>query len=113
MSVGVAVMKYRLYEIDVIINRTLVYVPLTAILAGLFVASTALVRTLFTDLTDAGSDASIAISTLAVVALLTPLKNKLQVFVDHHFKEKRDPLGNWHKLTAEAESVLKVLDVQE
>jgi hypothetical protein len=38
-AIGVAVLKYRLYEIDIIINRTLVYVPLTAILAGLYIAS--------------------------------------------------------------------------
>jgi hypothetical protein len=110
VSVGVAVLKYHLYEIDVIINRTLVYVPLTAILAGLFVASTTLARTVFTDLTDAGSDASIAISTLAVVALLTPLKNKLQALVDRHFKEQPDPYAGVRKLSAQARSVVEVLD---
>jgi hypothetical protein len=110
IAVGIAVLKYRLYEIDVIINRTLVYVPLTAILAGLFVASTALVRTVFTDLTDAGSDAAIALSTIAVVALLTPLKNQLQALVDRHFKEQQHPLARTRKLTNEASSVVKVLD---
>jgi hypothetical protein len=109
-SLAIAILKYRLYDIDILINRTLVYVPLTAILAGLFVASTTLVRTLFTDLTDAGSDASVAASTIGVVALLTPLKNKLQALVDRYFKEQRDALANARKLAAQARSVVEVLD---
>jgi hypothetical protein len=111
VSVGIAVLKYRLYEIDVIINRTLVYVPLTAILAGLFVASTALVRTVFTDLTDAGSDMAVAASTIGVVALLTPLKNKLQSLVDGHFKEQRNALVDLRRTATEAHSVLQVMDL--
>ena len=111
ISVGIAVLKYRLYEIDVIINRTLVYVPMTAILAGLFVASTTLVRTVFTDLTDAGSDISVAASTIGVVALLTPLKNKLQSIVDRYFKEEREPLVELRRTAKEARSVLQVMDL--
>ena len=110
VSVGVAVLKYRLYDIDILINRTLVYVPLTAILAGLFVASTALVRTIFTDLTQTGTDASVAASTVAIVALLTPLKNKLQALVDRYFKEQPNPGRELARLTAETASVLQVMD---
>jgi len=111
VSVGIAVLKYRLYEIDVIINRTLVYVPLTAILAGLFVASTTLVRTVFTNLTDAGSDISVAASTIGVVAILTPLKNILQGVVDRYFKEQRHPLVDVRREATVARSVLQVMDL--
>jgi hypothetical protein len=110
VAVGIAVLKYRLYEIDVLINRTLVYVPLTAILAGLFVASTTLVRTIFTDLTRTGSDVSVAASTVAIVALLTPLKNNLQFLVDRYFKEQPDPYAGVNKLTGQAKAVIQILD---
>jgi hypothetical protein len=113
ISVGIAVLKYRLYDIDVIINRALVYVPLTAILAGLFVASTALVRTVFTDLTDTGSDMSVAASTIAIVALLTPLKNWLQALVDRHFKESPDPTRALKQLIGQGRTVVEVLDTQK
>jgi hypothetical protein len=109
-AIAIAVLKYRLYEIDLIINRTLVYVPLTALLAGLFVASTTLVRTVFTDLTDTGSDATIAISTLLVVAALTPVKNHLQAFVDKHFKDQHDGLRGLRTLTIQAQNVIRVLE---
>jgi hypothetical protein len=112
-AIGLAVLKYRLYDIDILINRTLVYVPLTAILAGVYVALTGLVRTLFTELTQAGSDAAIAISTLGVVALLTPLKNQLQTLVDRYFKEDRKPAIEVKRLTEQARSVLQVVDTEE
>jgi hypothetical protein len=93
VAVGIAVLKYRLYEINVLINRTLVYVPLTAILAGLFVASTTLIRTIFTDLTQTG-----------------PAKNKLQAFVDRYFKETSEPVRALAQLAAETSSVFSLID---
>jgi hypothetical protein len=112
ISIAIAVLRYRLYDIDLIINRTLVYVPLTGILAGLYVALTGLSRTVFTELTDSGSDAAIALSTLAVVALLTPLKNQLQSLVDRHFKEQRDPLRGLRQIATETRTVLRALDLR-
>jgi hypothetical protein len=109
----VAVLKYRLYDIDILINRTLVYVPLTAIVAGLYVALTGLFRAVFTELTDTGSDAAIAISTLAVVAVLTPLKNQLQSLVDRHFKEQQDSMAGARRLATQARSLLEVLDARQ
>lgn len=110
LAASTAILRYRLYDIDWIINRTLVYVPLTAILAGLFVAMTGLTRTVFTDLTDTGSDAATAMSTLAVVALLTPVKNQLQAFVDKRFKEQHDPHRALKELVGEALSVTRIMD---
>jgi hypothetical protein len=112
VATGIAILRHNLYDIDRIINRTLVYVPLTAILAGLFVAVTGLIRTIFTDLTDAGSDAAIAISTLTVVAVLTPVKNQLQAFVDRHFKQQHDPQKALSELVGEGRLVARVLDEQ-
>ncbi len=80
-----AVLRYRLYDIDLIINRTLVYVPLTAILAGVFAASTSLLRELFGSLLGASSGAAPVVSSVIVVALLTPVKDALQKAVDARF----------------------------
>jgi hypothetical protein len=112
VATGIAVLRYRLYDIDELINRTLVYVPLTAGLAGVFVAVTGLIRAVFTELTNTGSDAAIAFSTLLVVALLTPAKNQLQALVDRHFKEAPDPAKALRSLTDQARAILQVVDTE-
>jgi hypothetical protein len=81
-----AVLRYRLYDIDLIINRTLVYVPLTAILAGVYTASVILFRSLIVSLTGETSDAALVLSTLIIVAIISPLKDLLQNAVDQRFR---------------------------
>jgi hypothetical protein len=81
-----AVLRYRLYAIDLIINRTLVYVPLTAIVAGVNTATVVLFRNLFASLTGATSDAAVVLSTLVIVAMISPLKDILQKAVDKRFR---------------------------
>lgn len=81
-----AVLRHRLYQIDLVINRTLVYVPLTAILAGVYSASVTLFRNLLASLTGASSEAATMLSIVLIVALLTPLKNQLQRAVDDRFR---------------------------
>jgi hypothetical protein len=109
-AIAIAVLKYRLYDIDVLINRTLVYVPLTAIVIGLYTALVGVLKTLITEVTDEDTDAAVALTTLLVVAGLTPLKNQLQILVDRYFKEQRDPLPKARKVIAQAASVLQVLE---
>jgi hypothetical protein len=87
LAVGIAILKYRLYDIDLIINRTLVYVPLTAILAGVYTASIAVFQRLFSAITGEKSDAAVVLTTLIVAAAFTPIKNGLQGLVDKYFKE--------------------------
>jgi hypothetical protein len=65
----VAVLRYRLYDIDWIINRTLVYFPLTAILAGMYIAMTGVMRAVLVE--GPGSDATVALTTVIVVAMPT------------------------------------------
>jgi hypothetical protein len=110
IAIGIAILKYRLYDIELLINRTLVYVPLTAILAGLFGAVTGLLRAVFTESTGLASDVVVAASTLVVIAALTPVKNQLQVLVDRRFKEPADPVANLKKRTSDIETVVQVLD---
>lgn len=80
-----AVLRHRLYDIDLIINRTLVYVPLTAILAGVFAASVTLLRGLFDSLMGDSSGVAPVVSSIIVVALLTPIKDVLQKGVNERF----------------------------
>ncbi len=113
VAVGIAVVKYRLYDIDFIVSRTLVYVPLTAILAGLFTATTGLFRALFTEVSGFASDTAVAMSTLAVVAFFTPVKNQLQSLVDRHFREPSDPTKPLVAMATEARRIFSVLDAEE
>jgi hypothetical protein len=91
IAAAVAILRYHLYDIDTIINRTIVYVALTAILAGIYTASVALMQRVFVVVTGERSDAVFVVTTLIVVIVFTPAKNALQSVVDRHFKEVRDP----------------------
>lgn len=113
VAVGIAVLKYRLYEIDLIINRTLVYVPLTGILAGLYSATVAVMQKLFVALTGEKSDAAIVITTLVLASLFTPVKNALQGAVDRRFKEAPDPMKKLRALAKEVESRIYAIDVRQ
>lgn len=91
IAAGIAVLRYRLYDIDLIINRTIVYGLLTAILAGVYAGTVALLQRVFVAVTGGGSDAAIVLSTVVVVSVFTPVRARLQRFVDRRFKEVRDP----------------------
>ncbi len=84
ISIGFSVLKYRLYDIDVIVNRALVYGLLTTTLGIAYFIIVALMQQLFRPLTGT-SDLSIAISTLAVAGLFGPLRVRLQTFIDRRF----------------------------
>jgi hypothetical protein len=109
-SVGIAILRYRLYDIDLIINRTLVYVPLTGILAGLYSATVALFQKLFTGITGEKSDAAIVLTTLILAAAFTPIKNKLQALVDRRFKEAPERTKRLKELSKQVQSVIDVID---
>jgi hypothetical protein len=99
--IGISILRYRLWDIDIIIRRTLVYLPLTAILAGVFAASIRLLQTLFSPLSGQSGTAT-ALTTLIVVAAFDPVKGWLQRLVDTRFKEVSNPEG---RLEAYAEQV--------
>ena len=80
ITTGVAVLKYRLYEIDLIINRTLVYLVLTAMLGFGYFALVAGASSVAGD-----SNLSVAVATLAVAALFQPLRRRIQAFIDRRF----------------------------
>jgi len=86
IAIGVAILRYRLYEIDVIINRTLVWVPLTGILGGLYAGLVALLQRAFVNVTGDRSDAAIIITTLVLAGSFTPIRRVLDTIVDRRFR---------------------------
>jgi len=86
ISIGIAVLRYRLYEIDTLINRALVYGALTAILAGLYTAGIGVFQRLFGTIVGEHSESGIVLVTLLVAAAFTPLRARLQQAVDRRFK---------------------------
>jgi hypothetical protein len=89
VSAGVAVLKYRLYEIDLIINRTLVYGALTVTLVAVYVGSVLSIQYAFRGLTGSESQLAIVASTLLIAALFNPLRRRVQNFIDHSFYRRK------------------------
>jgi cytochrome b subunit of formate dehydrogenase len=88
-AVGIAVLRYRLYDIDLLINRTLVYGSLTAMLVLAYVGGIVLFQGFFRALTGQGSQLAIVASTLAIAALFTPLRRHIQSFIDRRFYRRK------------------------
>jgi hypothetical protein len=89
IAIGVAILRYRLYEIDTLINRTLVYGALTAALVAVYVGSVVALQGLLRALTGGESQLAIVASTLAVAAMFTPLRRGIQAFIDRRFYRRK------------------------
>jgi hypothetical protein len=110
VAVAVAISRDGLYEIEWLLNRTLVYAPLTALLAGLYAAAMTLFQRLFLALTGTQSDAALVLSTLVLAAAFTPLKNVLQAAVDARFKAAPDPTARLRALAEQVRADFSVVD---
>jgi hypothetical protein len=85
LSIGVAILRNRLWDIDIIINRTLVYGTLTATLGLVYYLGVILLQAPLSGVIDQSSQLAVTASTLAVVALFVPLRRKIQKFIDKRF----------------------------
>jgi hypothetical protein len=89
ITVGIALVKYHLYDIDVVINRTLVYGSLTAILAALYFGGIVVLQRLFVALTGERSTLAVVASTLVIAALFNPLRHRIQGVIDRRFYRRK------------------------
>ena len=85
IAIGIAILRYRLYEIDTPINRTLVYGSLTAMLIALYFSGIVVLQRAFVLFTGQQSTLAVVASTLLIAALFTPLRRRIQSFIDRRF----------------------------
>jgi hypothetical protein len=88
-AVGIAITRYRLYDIDILINRTLVYGTLTAMLVAVYIGGIVLSQHVFVLLTGQQSTLAVVASTLLIAALFNPLRRSIQSFVDRRFYRRK------------------------
>jgi hypothetical protein len=88
-AIGIAILRYRLYDIDVVINRTLVYGSLTAILVALYFGGIVVLQRVFVILTGEKSTLAIVASTLVIATLFSPLRRRIQLFIDKRFYRRK------------------------
>jgi hypothetical protein len=85
IAIDIAILRYRLYEINLIINRTLVYGSLTGTLVALYFGGAVVLQRVFVLLTGQQSTLALVASTLLIAALFTPLRRRIQSFIDRSF----------------------------
>jgi hypothetical protein len=89
IAIGIAILRYRLYDIDIIINRTLVYGTLTAMLVALYFVGIVVLQRVFVFFTSEQSTLAVVASTLLIAALFNPLRRRIQSFIDRRFYRRK------------------------
>jgi hypothetical protein len=89
IAVGFAVLRHRLYDLDVVVNRAIVYVSLTGMLAAVYLGGVTATQAIFRTLTGQGSQLAVVASTLAIAALFSPVRRRVQGVVDRRFYRRK------------------------
>jgi hypothetical protein len=89
LGIGIAVLRYRLYDVDLIIRRTLVYGFITIFLVLVYIGSVAILQAIFTSITGQESPLAVVISTLAIAGLFNPLHQRVQQAIDKRFNRRK------------------------
>ena len=111
ISIGIAILRYRLYDIDLIINRTLVYGGLTAILGAVYAAIITLLNRLFISVSGQKSDAAYVVTAFVVVVAALPVKDWLQHQADRRIRHA-SPASVLDQFRSDVEAVVSVMDVE-
>jgi hypothetical protein len=110
LSVAVAILRYRLLEVDRVVNRAILYGTLSAALAGLYTIAVMISQRLFVAVTGEESNAAIVITTLIVATAFTPIKNRLARFIDRWLKEVPDNTRALRSFGEEVNAYLQMSD---
>jgi hypothetical protein len=104
-----SILRFKLWNIDILINRTVVYIPLTSIMAGIFAASMVISQNFFLAVTGQRSDVGIIFTTLLLTTTFTPIRTKVQELVDKRFKEAPDPQRKLKQFDQQLRTVCDVI----
>jgi hypothetical protein len=110
VTLAIGVLRQSLRDVDSIHSRTIVYVGVSGILAGMYTAGIKLMQTIFVAFIGNESDAVLIFTTLAVASVFTPIKNTLQSTVDRRFKGHEEPRHVLQEFDSSLQSMLDVVD---
>jgi hypothetical protein len=110
LSIGVSILRYRLWDIDVIVRRTLIYSVLTAVLGLAYLSSVLVLESVFRALTGQGQNSLVVVlSTLAIAALFIPLRARVQRLIDRRFyRRKYDAARTLALFSSQARDVVEL-----
>ena len=112
LSVAIAIFRYRLLEMDALVNRTLLWGLLTAVLAGVISVSVTVLQKIFQAVTGEKSDVAVVLTSLILVSLFTPVKTRIQSALDRTFKDSPEHIRTLREFGGEVRSYVHMSDRQ-